>query len=147
LIAFSATVIVQILLLVPLPFVAKRRPPGTPLSWGEALLAATYVFFIFWWAYGVLPHYWLTWADNELGWRVDNIVWGPGNILRPQAEGGWLPLTVSYQAVRDIIVVVIYGIGLVVPVIYWSWWQGRGDTPKVEVESTAYGRPLVKKGA
>lgn len=146
-IAFGLSVMVSILAVLPLPLLAKRRPPGTPLSWGEALLAATYAFFLFWWVYGVVPHLWLTYADNELGWRSDNIVFGPNNILRPQAQGGWLPLTISYQAVRDIIVVAIYGVYLAAPVALWAWWQGRGERTAPELEVTTYGRPLVKKGA
>ena len=66
-----------------------------------AMLASTFVFFLFWWAYGVVPHLWLTWADNELGWRADQNFWGPGNILRSQSEGGWVPLTITKQAVRE----------------------------------------------
>jgi len=145
-IAFGLSVLVTILALVPLPFIAKRRPPGTPLTWGEAMLAATFAFFLFWWAYGVVPHLWLTYADNELGWRADAIVYGPGNVLRPQADGGWLPVTITYQAVRDIIAVVIYGVYLVMPIAVWAWWQGRGERQAPAIETTTYGRPLVKKG-
>lgn len=146
-IAFSLSVLVTILAVLPLPWLAKRRPVGTPLTWGEAMAAATYVFFLFWWAYGLVPHLWLTYADNELGWRADAIVWGPGNVLRPQAQGGWLPLTITYQAVRDLIVVAIYGLYLAAPIALWAYWQGRGDRKAPEIETTTYGRPLVKKGA
>jgi hypothetical protein len=145
-IAFSLSVLVTIVALLPLPWLAKRRPPGTPLTWGEAMLAGTFVFFLFWWAYGVVPHLWLTYADNELGWRPDKIVYGPFGWLKPQSEGGPIPLTITYQAVRDIIVVVIYGIYLVAPIAVWAWWQGRGDRKAPEIEVTTYGRPLVKKG-
>ncbi len=145
-IAFSLAVLVSVLAIAPLPLLAKRRPPGTPLSWGEALLAATYTFWLFWWVYGVIPHLWLTWADNELGWRSDAILWGPANLLRPQAEGGWLPFTVSKQALRDIVAVLIYGVYLVAPVALWAWWQGRGERTAPELEVTTFGRPLVKKG-
>jgi len=145
-IAFSLSVLVTILAVAPLPWLAKRRPPGTPLTWGEAMVASTFVFFLFWWAYGVVPHLWLAYADNELGWRPDNIVWGPGSILRSQSEGGWFPFTITYQAVRDIVVVLIYGVYLVVPIALWSYWQGRGERKPPEIEVTTYGRPLVKKG-
>lgn len=146
-IAFSLSVLVTIVALIPLPFLAKRRPPGTPLTWGEAMLAATFAFFLFWWAYGVVPHLWLTYADNELGWRADKAVYGPWNSLRSQAAGGWVPMTISYQAVRDLIVVAIYGIYLAMPIAVWAYWQGRGDRKAPEIEVTTYGRPLVKKGA
>ena len=146
-VAFVASFVATFLMLVPVVYLARRRPPGTPLSWGEALIAGTYVFFLFWWAYGVVPHLWLTWADSELGWRADAIVWGPANILRPQSEGGWLPLTITYQVVRDIVAVVIYALFLAMPLVGWAMWQGRGDRKEPEIETTAYGRPLVKKGA
>ena len=32
-----------------------------------------YVFFVMFWVYGVVPHLWLTWADNELNWRPDKL--------------------------------------------------------------------------
>jgi len=35
-------------------FYAKRRPVGTPLTWGESMVAATYVFFLMFWVYGVV---------------------------------------------------------------------------------------------
>jgi hypothetical protein len=144
--AFVLSVLVTVVALAPLPWLAKRRPPGTPHTWGEAMIAGTFAIFLFWWAYGVVPHLWLTWADNELGWRADRIVYGPSDALRPQTDGGWLPFTLTYQAVRDIIVVVIYGIYLVLPIAVWAYWQGRGERKAPEIEVTTYGRPLVKKG-
>ena len=146
-VAFLTSFILAFVLLLPVVYVGKRRAPGDPFSWGEALLAATFVFFLFWWVYAIVPHLWLTYADNELGWRADSIVYGPLDILRPQSAGGWFPMTVSYQVLRDIIAVVIYGIFLALPVIAWSKWQGRDDhTDKPEIETTAFGRPLVKEG-
>ena len=41
------------------------------------------------WVYGVVPHQWLTWADNELNWRADKILFGPGRHLQEPA-GRWL---------------------------------------------------------
>ncbi|MYH87495.1 MAG: hypothetical protein F4125_02530 [Acidimicrobiaceae bacterium] len=51
---------------------AKRRPPDAPHTWGEAMFGAMFVFFLLFMAYGVVPHQWLTWAENELAWRSDN---------------------------------------------------------------------------
>ena len=50
---------------------ARFRPIGTPHSWGEAMLGATFVFFLLFVAYGILPHQWLTFADKDLLWRSD----------------------------------------------------------------------------
>lgn len=143
------SIAVTIVALLPLPLVAKRRPVGTPLTWGEALLAGTYIFFLFWWAYGIIPHLWLTYADNELGWRSDAILWGPGNIFRPQSQGGWLPLTITKQVLRDIIVVGLYVAYLALPIALWAWWQKRGEraAAKPESDTTVFGRPLVREGA
>ncbi len=147
-VAFLTSFLLTFVLLLPIVYVGKRRAPGDPFTWGESLLTATYIFFLFWWAYAIVPHLWLTYADAELGWRADAIVWGPGNILRPQSAGGWFPMTITYQVVRDIIVVLIYVVFLAVPMAGWAMWQGRADqSDKPEIETTAFGRPLAKKGA
>ena len=76
-----------------------------PLTWGEAMIAATYIFFVLFWLYGVVPHEFLNWADSELAWRPDKKVIGP--------EGSWaswwgfwqkIPLTIHLQIIRDVIV-------------------------------------------
>ena len=77
-----------------------RTPRDHNFTWGEANLFAAFVFFGFFLAYGIIPHQWLVWADNELNWRPDRTVWGIGNILRPEAECGWLPFTISWLTVR-----------------------------------------------
>ena len=118
---------------------AKRRPVGTPPTWGEAMLAAVGVFALMLLAYGIVPHQWLTWADNELGWRRDRIFEGWGGFLTG------LPFTIPYEVIRDIVAVVIYGIGLGGQIALWALWQGRGERKPRELPSSAYGRPLVKK--
>ncbi len=118
---------------------AKRRPVGTPLSWGQAMLAAAFAFFAMLWCYGIVPDRFLTWADSGLKWRPDKILNGPGNII------GKLPFTVTYQTLRDFLVVGIYGIFLAMHMALWAVWQARGKAPAAQVEST-YGRPLVKNG-
>lgn len=64
--AFLTSLIILALLMAPVFPLAKRRKVGTPLTWGEAMVASAYVFFIMFWIYGVVPHQWLTWADAEL---------------------------------------------------------------------------------
>jgi hypothetical protein len=126
---------------------AKRRPVGTPLSWGEAMFAAVYVFFVLFLAYGVVPHQWLNHADNNLRWRKDAILYGPYDILKPKALGGNFPFTLSYQEIRDIVAVLIYAIFLGLHIYLWTWWQKRGKAkPSTEVATSSYGRPLVRKG-
>ncbi len=117
----------------------RRRPPGSPLSWGEAAVAGTLVFFVMFLAYGVVPHQWLTWADNELNWRADRLVAGPGRALAR------LPFDVTYQVVRDIVAAGLYVVFLGAHVVLWSVWQNRGKVRAKEIELSSYGRPLVKE--
>jgi len=132
------------LLVIP---VSKRRPPGTPLTWGEAMVAATYAFFLMFWGYAMIPHLWLTWTSNELGWRPDKLLTGPGGILKSQKAGGWNPLTISYESLRDIVVVGIYVIFLGFQIWIFAWWQNRAkraaEVPAITTSD--YGRPLVRK--
>jgi hypothetical protein len=146
-VAFIASIIFTIamtLLVVP---VAKRRPVGTPLTWGEAMVAATWVFAILFLAYGVVPHQWLDWASNELKWRSDRQFHGLGGIVKSQASGGWFPFTIDYRHLMDIVATLIYGVFLGLQIALWMWWQKRGSKPaSAEVEVSGYGRPLVRKG-
>jgi len=148
-VAFVVSLLILAGLLLPLIPYAKRRPKGTYLSWGEAMAASTYAFFLMFWAYGTVPHLFLTWTSNELNWRPDKLlseywdVW-PINTLAPQEKGGWLPITISMQTLRDIIVVGIYVVFLGMQIFLWAWWQKRGDKPTAEVATSEYGRPLVK---
>jgi hypothetical protein len=133
-----------VLTLAVIPY-GKRRPRGTPFSWGEAMLGATYSFGVMFLAFGVVPHQWIDHADKDLGWNRTYIIYGPGGILKPQSAGGWNPITLQYQAVRDIVVVLIhvYFFGLLI--FIWNWWQKRGAEASTEIETSTYGRPLVKK--
>ena len=117
----------------------SRRPVGTPLTWGEAMAAAVVIFFVIFLAYGVVPHQWLAWADNELGWRKDRIAMGPGDILDKA-----LPFTVTYQTIRDIIAAGIYIVFLGAQIALWAAWQNRGKRKPKEIETSAFGRPLVR---
>lgn len=149
-VAFIASVLVTVLLTALVIPMAKRRPVGTPLTWGEAMVASVYAFFLMFWVYGVVPHLFLTWADNELGWRPDNILLGPGGILKPQSLDGWNPITISYQTLRDIAAVLIYVVIFGIQIALWIWWQNRGkraaaaETAQASATSE-YGRPLVRK--
>lgn len=131
------------LVVIPL---GKRRPVGRPITWGEAMLGSVYVFFAMFLAFGVVPHQFIDHADKELGWRKDKLLLGPFNVLKPEASGGHFPFTISYEAVRDIVVIVIhvYFIGLMI--YLFAWWQKRGErATATAIETSTYGRPLVRK--
>ena len=125
----------------------KRRPVGAPLSWGEAMLAGTLAFALMFWAYGVVPHQWLTYAGNELNWRPDKILVGP-TLPFTGNEGVFeyfLPFTVNYENINHIGAVIIYGVFLGMHVAIWAIWQDRAKAKPLELTSQ-YGRPLVKQG-
>ena len=125
----------------------KRRPLGRPTTWGEAMMASVYVFFAMFLAFGVVPHQFIDHADKELGWRKDKLVYGPFDILNAKANGGNFPFTISYEAIRDIIVVVIHAYFIGLMIWLFVWWQKRGEKiAGAELEKSTYGRPLVKKG-
>lgn len=148
-VAFIASLVITAALLALLIPVSKRHPLGSPFTWGEAMVGATYSFFLMFWVYGVVPHLWLTWSGNELNWRPDKLLYGPWGVLKPQEFGGWFPITLNYQVLRDLIAVLIYVVFLGGQMALWSWWQKRGKKAEAaaQIEPTSdYGRPLVRKG-
>lgn len=148
-VALIAAVLLLVALLALLVPVSKRRPVGTPLTWGEAMVAGVYTYFLAFWSYAMIPHLFITWTSNDLGWRPDKLLFGPGAVLKPQVHGGWFPWIINYQTLRDILVVVIYVIFLATQVALWAWWQGRGKRAAAAapaVVESEYGRPLVRKG-
>ena len=139
-VAFTGSLIVLALMVIGILVYAKRRPVGTPLTWGEAMAAAVYVTFAMFWAFGVVPHQWLTYAEGEMKMRSDAILAGPGST----GIAKWLPVVVSKQTVSDSIAVGLYGLAFTLTIALWAVWQGRGDKKTDAVEKSNYGRPLVK---
>ena len=149
-VAFLASLIITGIMVAIVLMVAKRRAPGTPMTWGEGFLAATFMFGLMLMVYGILPNQWLAWADNELGWRSDSIgVPTPFGRLWPEGLTfmGRGRLEITAQVIRDIIATVIYVVGFVGQIVGWLWWQKRGKktAPPPEIETSAFGRPLVRK--
>lgn len=145
-VAFTTSCVVLILLTAVGLSYRNRRPVGTPLTWGESMVAATYVFFLLFWAYGVVPHFWLAWADGDLNMAPNRIWMAPRYKTAPSSFKWPLPITVSYQALRDIVAVGIYGVLLGANVAVWPFWQNRGKKKPVELVKSDYGRPLVREG-
>ncbi len=147
-VAFALSIVVTIVLTGAIVAYKNRRPAGAPVTWGEAMFGSMVVFFLLFWIYGVVPHQWLTWADNELNWRSDKLFVGPGEIFKAQAQGGSFPFTITYVVVRDLIAVAIYGIAIAGNVALWMMWQNRGKKKEAKpVEVSTFGRPLVREGA
>ena len=125
-----------------------RRPVGRPLSWGEAIAASTFAFALMFWAYGVVPHQWLTWTGNEQNWRPDRQLVGP-ELPWTGDEGlfeWFLPFTMNWENLSHIGAVVIYGLFLALHVAAWAIWQDRGKARPPAIATSEYGRPLVKQG-
>ena len=148
-VAFALSIVVTVALVGVIGAYMKRRPVGTPVTWGEAMFGAMIVFFGMFWIYGVVPHQWLAWADNELNWRTDKLFVGPGGVLRAQAQGGSFPFTITYVVIRDIIASGIYVVGVGAQVALWMIWQNRGKKAEAAqaVELSSFGRPLVREGS
>lgn len=152
-VAFLTSILISVVLVLPIVWMAKHRPVGTPLTWGEATVAGVYIFFLLFWIYGVVPHQFLTWADAELSWRPDKIWFGPGGSITTPITGWslstpWFPMVISAQIFRDIIATGIYVVLLGGQMWMWSWWQKRGiraEAQKAIEPTTAYGRPLMKR--
>jgi multisubunit Na+/H+ antiporter MnhB subunit len=144
-VAFAASMIVALVgFWVMVVWYGRRRPIGAFLSWGEAIVAATAGFALMFWAYGVVPHQWLTYANNELGWTPSKILWEAGEI-----EPAGIPLPpfrINYENISHAIVVGIYGLFLTMHVAAWVLWQNRAKTKPIELPTSDYGRPLVKQG-
>jgi hypothetical protein len=133
------------LALLVIPY-SKRRPVGHPTTWGEAMLAAVFAFGLLFMSFGIVPHQWLSHADKDLGWNRAKILYGPWGVLKPKALGGWFPFTLQYEAIRDLIVVLIHVWYFGLMIYLWGVWQKRGrTTTSTEVATSTYGRPLVRK--
>ena len=162
--AFLASIVVTLLLTGAVLWEAKRRPPGSKLTWGEAFLAGLFIFGLLLMIYGVIPDRWLRFADSELKWRTDKIgipmgpmghflhdnlgIGNSKNVIAPNGIKffGRGKIVISAHVIEDLIATVIYGIGLVGHVIMVMWWQARGKKPKQAAleKTSAYGRPLVR---
>ncbi|MBA2282987.1 MAG: hypothetical protein H0W25_17395 [Acidimicrobiia bacterium] len=126
---------------------SRRRKVGAPLSWGEAIVAATFGFALMFWCYGVVPHQWLTFAGADLGWRPDRVLVGP-KLWFTGEEGVFqyfAPFTLNYENLAHIVVTAIYGLFLAIHVAAWVVWQNRAKSKAVVVPTSEYGRPLVKQ--
>jgi hypothetical protein len=166
LVAFITSIIVTAILIWILLRSAKNRPPGTPLTWGEAFVAAIFLFGLMLMIYGVVPDRWLRFADGELKWRSDKIGvpfggigighWHILGLKKPYllfSRGVFFghsraKIKITAQDVRDVVATVIYGIGLTGQAVMWLWWQRRGQKPAAErpaLTTSAYGRPLVRQ--
>ena len=161
-VGFIMSLLVTVALVIPFFVMLKKRPVGAPLTWGEAMVAAVWAFFLMFWVYGVVPHQWLTLADAEWNWRPDILLYQydffgteplgflkPSTVCNPDGSGcGWFPFDIHLQHVRDIVAVLLYGLFLAAHIAAWAIWQDRGKKAS-EAEAkgageSEFGRPLVR---
>lgn len=139
-VAFAGSLIVMFAMVAGVVIYSRRRPVGSPLTWGQAMAASVFATFGMFWAFGVVPHQWLTYAEGDLKMRSDAILAGPGST----GLATWSPIVVTKQSVSDLIAVAIYGLAFTLIIALWAVWQARGSKTTEEVETSTYGRPLVK---
>lgn len=153
--AFAASIVVLALMVGVVIAVGRRRPPGTPLTWGEALVAGVFVFGLLLVVYGVVPNSWLQFADKDLKWRSDkfgiptgplpfkhHVLFAKGISFQHRGK-----ITISAQAVRDLVATILYVIGGLGQYYMWKWWQNRGKAAPAApaLPTSAYGRPMLKE--
>jgi hypothetical protein len=140
-VSLVTSLLITLLMVGIVVYVGKRRPLGTPLTWGEAFVAAVFVFLLLLLAYGVVPNQWLLFADNDLKWRKDTFFFGDDGI----SFFGRGAIQIPQETLRDIIAATIYIVFLLANGFLWTWWQRRGKgTEEKKALTSAYGRPLVK---
>ncbi len=145
-VAFTGSLLLSAAMAGSIVWYSKRRPKGAPLSWGQAMAAAMYVSFILFFFFGVVPDRWLVYAGGELGMRSDGILAGPGSTGWLGPGGLWhrFPVVITKATLADIGATIIYGVGLSTTYAVWRIWQARGEKQADVVETSTYGRPLVK---
>lgn len=122
-VAFVGSFGVSLVLIGIVVAYSKKRPVGAPLTWGEAMVASVFVFFGFFWVYGVLPQTWILYSANELKWSPDHLLIGHGGTL---IDGG--PIKFSLGGLGDIITTLVYGFGLTAHVALFIMWNRRGKS-------------------
>ena len=145
-VALVVSILISLVMAGGISWYGKRRSVDDPMTWGEAMVFAVYIYALFFIVFGVVPHQWLTLAENEWSFRADRI-WDAWGLLVAQSQGGWFPFEITYRVLSDAIAALIYIVYLGAMVALWGQWQRRGTAkPSVEVAKSTYGRPLVKRG-
>lgn len=142
-IAFVGSLLVAFVLIGVIVRQGKRRPVGTPLTWGEAMVAAVFVFFCMFWAYGVVPEAWINYFQNGLQWRPDQLLTGPHGTL---VKG---PVSFSKAALGDIITTIIYAFMIGMHISLFLFWgkRGRAQADAARRDQTRQGkrRPMLSR--
>lgn len=142
-VAFIGSFLVALVLMGVIVAYGRRRPADAPLTWGEATVAATFVFFCMFWAYAIVPEAWIKFFSNDLEWRPDQYLAGPDGTL---VKG---PISVSKAALGDIITTVIYVFMVGAQIALFSFWSRRGklqaDQARRDATRRGERRPLLSR--
>jgi hypothetical protein len=143
-------ILAVVLLLVGLviTFVLMRRPkPDRPSTWAECIAGAVGVFALMTLGYAVIPHEWITFSDKYLQWDTTVFVFR-SNQKMLFFPWNW-PFNFDKHNIRDIIVVVIYGLAIGLNLALFSAWQKRGqekpEAAEAKPKTSRFGRPLRRQ--
>jgi hypothetical protein len=142
-VAFIGSFLVALVLIGVIVWYGRRRPAGKPITWGEAMVGATFAFFCFFWAYAVVPEAWINFFQNDLEWRPDQYLAGPdGTLLKG-------PIAFSKAALGDVITTVIYAFMVGAHLSLFSFWNRRGklqaDEARRDAARRGTRRPLLSR--
>lgn len=131
-------------------FLLLRRPkPARPSTWAECIAGAVGVFAMMTLAYAVIPHEWITFSDKYLQWDTTVFVFR-SNQKMLFFPWNW-PFNFDKHNIRDIIVVIIYGVAIGLNIGLSVLWQKRGQEKPEAEEATPkksrFGRPLRRRQA
>lgn len=143
--ALIVSIVVSLLMAGAFAWWSSRRGADNHMTWGESSALSVYIMFLFVIVFGIVPHQWLTLAENEWSFRADRI-WDAWGLITAQSQGGWFPFEITYRVLSDSLAALIYIVYLIAMIAMWIQWQGRAKTKAAELPTSAYGRPLVKRG-
>jgi hypothetical protein len=143
--------LITIVMLIPILVMLRRPKPDRPTTWAQAMAGSVYVFALMLLVYAVIPHEWITFADNYLQWGKDKYVIKSTTAIPFWESQNW-PFSVDMQAVRDVVAVGIYLVFFAGNIALFVLWQDRktrtedAEEKPVVVGRSRFGRPLKAKG-
>lgn len=143
--ALVVSIIFSLIMAGGISWYAGRLPENYKMTWGEAMGLSTYIFFLLFIVFGIVPHQWLTVAENEWSFRAD-VLWDGWGLLTAKSQGGWFPFDITLRTISDSVAAIIYIVYLGAMVAMWKSWQEPKKSDSTEVVTSTYGRPLVKRG-
>jgi hypothetical protein len=139
--------VVLVIIGLAIAFYLYKRPKSErPATWSQCMLGAVGVFALMMLAYAVIPSEFITFSDKYLQWDTTQFVFRSNQKLL-FLPVNW-PFSMNKQAVRDIIVVVIYLVFFSLNLKLWVDWQKRGTattTAQQRPRVSRFGRPLRRR--